>query len=103
MRKTSEVLTLIGKCNVSLVKVCEYGESWYRDNYSKYPFNSDKGLKIASEWTLDLESKAYTYKGRVYIKFKHHTDDGCIVTWFRTRSRRFTAYNIAKALEVLFV
>lgn len=103
MRKTSEILTLLSLNNVSLIKVSEYGESWFRDNYSKYPFNSDRGLKVCSEWHLDLESKAYTYKGRVYIKFKHHTDDGCIVTWFKTKSRRFTAYNIAKSLEVLFV
>lgn len=103
MRKTSEILILVATNSDSLIKLCEYAESPYRDIYSKYPFNSDKGLKVGSEWSLDLSSKVYSYKGRLYFKFKHHTNDGCIVTWFKTRGKRYTAYNVAKKLEVMFI
>ena len=103
MRKTVEILTLVATNSDSLIKVCEYAESPYRDIYSKYPFNTDKGLKVGYEWALELSSKVYSYKGRLYFKFKHHTNDGCIVTWFKTRGKRYTAYNVAKKLEVMFI
>lgn len=103
MRNTSEILTLVAINNDSLIKVSEYAESPYRDIYSKYPFNSDKGLKVGASWSLDVSSKVFSYKGRLYIKFKHHTNDGCIVTWFKTRGKRYTAYNVAKKLEVMFI
>lgn len=103
MRKTSEILTLVAINNDRLIKVSEYAESPYRDIYSKYPFNSDRALKVGSEWSLDLSSKVWTYNGRIYVKFKHHTNEGCVVCWFKTKSKRYTAYNVAKALEVMFI
>ncbi len=103
MRKTSEILTLLLINGDRLIKVSEYAESPYRDIYSKYPFNSDRALKIGSEWSLDMASKVWSYKGRIYVKFKHHTNNGCVVGWYRTKSRRYTAYNVASALEVMFI
>ena len=103
MHKTSEILQLILLNNDSMIKVSEYGESKFRNNYSKYPFNSDKCIKIGREFSLDMESTVYTHAGRVWVKFKHSTNDGGVVTWYKTKSKKYTAYAISKKLEVLFV
>lgn len=103
MRKTSEILTLVAINNDRLIKVSEYAESVFINDYSKYPFDFNKGIKIGHSWHTDIHSIVWTHKGRIYIKFSHHTNDGCIVCWFKTKSRRYTAYNVAKALEVLFI
>lgn len=86
-----------------LIKISEYAENWYQDKYCKYPINSDKALKVGKEWSLDVESAAFTYKGRLYFKFKHHTNDGCMITWYKSKGNRWTAYNVAKKCEVIFI
>lgn len=103
MRKTSEILTIISINGDKLIKAKEYTEKWYRDSLDKYPFNNKNAIKIASEWSLYYESEAYTYNGRIYVKLKHHTSDDSLVSWYKTKCRRYTAYNVAKACEAAFI
>lgn len=103
MRKTSEILTILLVNSDKLYKVKEYGERWYKDDFGSYPFDNRRAIKIASEWSLYYESEAYTYNGRIWVKHKCHTSDASLVTWYKSKGHRYTAYNVAKACEASFI
>lgn len=102
MIDTSKILILIALNKDYLTKVKEYGEGWNKDFYYKYPFDSSKGIEVGKNWTLECTTRCFTFKGRIYIKVKSFTNDGAIVSWYKTKQRIYTAHNVRNKCEVIF-